>query len=194
MAFELERTTALFGKFNFREEARGKDGRVDAIDVPFTITSGKELLDLIIGYDKDGELLSTHAFDEEDGRPLIPNVKLKAIHKREGLIISIWDPKAKRKKTPFIELKGARIQEPELTMQSPNQVVLDSKIQIAEPDDETFIKFRHLRGMHADIQIIAENMDMFGPPGSEKEGDDNVTPIMKDVVVPDKTTEEPDGD
>lgn len=165
MNFELPRTTALFGKLNFREENRGKSGKVDAIDVPFEITAGRELLDLIIGYDKEGLKLSDYAFDADDGHPLIPNCSLKALHKREGLEITVWDGKAK-KKGP-VELKEARIQAPEIKLLAPFGVLLESKIQIAEPEDDILIRFRHLRGQHADILIVGQNLDLFSGEGAE---------------------------
>ena len=157
MGLEIPRTTALWGVINIREEGRGEGGKVEAQDIPFTITGGPTLLDQVIAYDKEGEELSQHVFDSEDGRVLIPGATLKAKHKKEGLTITVWD-------TPDgepIVLKEARIQEPGVSLASPNQVTLSSKIQIAEPTDELVNRFRHLRGEHADIQIIAEQTELF---------------------------------
>lgn len=171
MGLEIKRTTAKWGVINIREEGRGGDGKVEGDDIPFTINGGPELLDQVVAYDIDGQELSSVLFDKKDGRVLIPGAKLVSKHKKEGLSITVWDkPGAKAK--PII-LKEARIQEPKIELQSPNQVTLSSKIQIAELDDDTFIRFRRLRGEHADLEIIAEQTDMF-----DKDGDGEGEPAQ----------------
>lgn len=157
MGLEIPRTTALWGVINIREEGRGEGGKVEAHDIPFEITGGPDLLDQVIAYDTDGDVLSAHVFDKGDGRVLIPGATLKAKHKKEGLTIRVWDQEGG---DPII-LKESRIQEPKIELSSPNLVTLSSKIQIAEPTDELVNRFRHLRGEHADLSIVAEQTELF---------------------------------
>lgn len=156
MAFKIKRTTAEWGVINIREEGRGQGDKVEAQDIPFVISGGPELLDQVIAYDQAGEDLSDHLFDPDDGRVLIPGAELQAKHKQEGLTITVWDDPKK----PIV-LKEAKIQEPKIKLASPNQVTLASKIQIAEPTDELVNRFRHLRGDVADLEIVADQSDMF---------------------------------
>lgn len=167
MGLDIKRTTAEWGVINIREEGRGEGGKVEAHDIPFEIHGGPELLDQVVEYDKDGEVLSTHVFDSGDGRVLIPGASLVSKHKQEGLTITVWDKGPK--KSPLV-LKQVRIQEPKIELSTPNQVTLKSKIQIAEPTDEIVNRFRHLRGEHADMEILAEQGEMF-------KDNDKVTPI-----------------
>lgn len=167
MGLEIKRTTAEWGVINIREEGRGEGGKVEAHDIPFTIHGGPELLDQVVDYDVDGEVLSAHLFDPKDGRVLVPGVSLVSKHKQEGLTITVWDKGPK--KSPLV-LKQVRIQEPKIVLSSPNQVQLSSKIQIAEPADEIVNRFRHLRGEVADMEILAEQGEMF-------KDNDKVTPI-----------------
>lgn len=167
MGLEIKRTTAEWGVINIREEGRGEGGKVEAHDIPFTIHGGPELLDQVIEYDKDGDVLSAHLFDSDDGRVLIPGALINSKHKQEGLTITVWD---KGPKKPPLILKEVRIQEPKIELSSPNQVTLKSKIQIAEPSDEIVNRFRHLRGEVADMEILAEQGELF-------KDDAKVTPI-----------------
>jgi hypothetical protein len=168
MSFKITRTTATWGLPQLQELKRGKKNKVEGVNIPFSITGKSDLLDKIIPYDVDDDKLSKHLFSEDDGRVLAPTVSLNCLVKLEGLSITVHD-----RKKPIV-LKEVRLQEPKLELMSPHTVIFSSKIQLAEPDDDTMNRFRKMRGKHIDVEIVAEQTDMF----------DTKEEVNKKTVVP----------
>lgn len=170
MSFKISRTSATWGLPQLKEIKRGKKNKVEGVSLPFSITGHADLLDKIIPYDVEDDKLSAHVFDKSDGHVLIPTASFNCLTKLEGLVIKVYD----RKK--HIELKQVRIEEPKIELMSPRTVVFSSRILLAEPDDDTMNRFRKLRGKKADIEIVAEQTDMFDTPEEEKK-DKTVVPM-----------------
>lgn len=169
MSFKISRTSAVWGLPQLKEVKRGKKNKVEGVVIPFSISGHKDLLDKIIPYDGKGKL-SDYVFDKDDGRVLIPTASLSSLTKLEGMSIKVWD----RKKP--IELKETRLEEPKLELMSPGAVIFSTKIMLVEPDDETMNRFRKMRGKRFDIELIAEQTDLFDKP-EEKEESKTVVPI-----------------
>lgn len=186
MSFKISRTTALWGLPQLKEVKRGKKNKVEGVVIPFSISGHKDLLDKVIPYDGKGKF-SDYVFDKEDGRVLIPTASVNSLTKLEGMSIKVWD----RKKP--IELKETRLEEPKLELMSPNTVVFSSKILLVEPDDETMNRFRKMRGKRFDLELVAEQTDLFDKPGDEAEETDKktVVPIDGRRRKPKGETEQP---
>jgi hypothetical protein len=185
MSFKISRTTATWGLPQLQELKRGKKNKVEGVNVPFSITGKADMLDKIIPYDVEKDKLSKHLFGEDDGRVLAPTVSLNCLTKLEGLSITIHD-----RKKPIV-LKEVRLQEPKLELLSPWTVVFSSKIQLAEPDDDTMNRFRRMRGRNVDVEIVAEQTDMFDVKEEEaEENNKNVIPMPSKRKGKDKS----DGD
>lgn len=163
MSFKISRTSALFGLPQLKEVKRGKKNKVEGVVVPFSITGHKDLLDKVIPYDDGKGKFSDHVFDKKDGHVLIPTASVNSLTKLEGMSIKIWD----RKKP--IELKETRLEEPKLELMSPGTVVFTTKILMVEPDDETMNRFRKMRGKRVDIELIAEQTDLFDKEETKEE-------------------------
>lgn len=163
MEFKLSRISAEFGIINVRQERRGRDERVEAEDVPFTIVGDQGVLDMLFPHEVDEGALAGTVFSEQ-GHVAIPTVKLVSKRKPEGLTVKIFD----RPKSPLV-LKGCRLTPPEVELGTPHQVTLSAKIQIAEPTDEIVNRLRRLMGETAEIEIESENKDLFDGKKGEDE-------------------------
>lgn len=169
MSFKISRTAALWAQPQLKEVKRGKKNKVEGIVIPFSITGLKDLLDKVIPYEGNGKF-SDYVFDKKDGHVLIPTASVSSLTKLEGMSVKVWD----RKKP--IELKETRLEEPRLELMAPNTVIFSTKILLVEPDDETVNRFRKMRGKRIDIELVAEQTDLFDKP-EEKEESKTVVPI-----------------
>ena len=162
MQFNLTRISAEFGIINVRKERRGKNEKVEAEDIPFKIVGGPEILDMLFPHEVDEQALARVLFSEQ-GHITIPTLKLISSRKPEGLTVKIYDgPRG-----AFIELKDCRLTPPEIELGTPNQVILNAKIQIAEPTDDTMNRLRRLMEETAEIEIESENRDLFDGNGED---------------------------
>lgn len=170
MQFDLSRTSAEFETINTRPERHGKNEKVEAEDIPFTIIGGPEILDMLFPHEVDDGALAKTLFSDQ-GHITIPTLKLVSTRKPEGLTVRIYDDP----KHP-LELKDCRLTPPEIELGTPNQVTMSAKIQITEPSDDTMNRLRRLMWETAEIEIQSESRDLF-----EGSGRDNVTELNVDV-------------
>ncbi len=88
MQFDLARTSAAFETINTRPERHGKNEKVEAEDIPFTINGGPEILDMLFPHEVDEHALSKTLFSDQ-GHITIPTLKLVSTRKPEGLTVRI---------------------------------------------------------------------------------------------------------
>jgi hypothetical protein len=165
MQFELTRTTAKFGVFNPREEKN----KGMAMDVPFTVTMGSEILSMLaptIDPDSDDDDLSLQLFSEE-GHVARPSINPLHINRKpEGAIVTIWD---KEDFSKPLTLSPCTLTTLKAELQTPNQVVLSGKFQYAQYNDKELCRINALTNKSFDLAIIIEQTDLFESPEGESE-------------------------
>lgn len=175
MQFDLSRTTAKFGVFHPREEKN----KGMAVDIPFSITVGVEILDMLMPPQlADGEEASPDALINElftvEGYPRRPAINPLKIHRKpEGALVEIYDEKSQGKNGKPLSLKPCSLNKLEIELKSPHQVVLTGQIQYSQYDDKELARINALTSKNYDLTIYIEQVDMFDdkpPAGGEESG------------------------